>query len=98
MSYTAYLLHHLIISFPDHQFYPPVASRFRRRTMCDRIWYQKRGDQYECFRISGDGCKEFLGKGTKEEISTWLSTHGLGFVRQDVLLQDIELLCDEKPE
>ena len=66
--------------------------------MCDRIWYQKKGDLYECFRISGDGCKELLGKGSREEIITWLSTHGLGYVRQDVLLQDIELLSEEKQE
>lgn len=66
--------------------------------MCDRIWYQKRGDLYECFRISGDGDEELLGKGSREEIIAWLSTHGLGFVRQDVLLQDIELLCKGKQE
>ncbi len=66
--------------------------------MCNRIRYQKRGDQYECFRISGEGCEELLGKGSREEIITWLSTHGLGFVQQDVLLQDIESLCEEKHE
>ena len=67
-------------------------------TMCDRICYRKKGDLYECFRISGDGDEELLGKGSRDDIISWLSSHGLGFVQKEVLLQDFELLCDETRE
>lgn len=66
--------------------------------MCDRICYRKKGDLYECFRISGDGDEELLGKGSRDDIISWLSSHGLGFVQKEVLLQDFELLCDETRE
>jgi hypothetical protein len=66
--------------------------------MCDRILYRKKGDLYECFRVSLDGEEEFLEKGSREDIFTWMASQGLGYVRQDVLQQDFELLCEEKHE
>lgn len=64
--------------------------------MCDRIIYKKKGDLYECYRVSDEGEETLLGTGTREDILSWLSSHGLGFVRHAVLVQDLELLCDEE--
>jgi hypothetical protein len=65
--------------------------------MCDRFLYRRKGDLYECFRISPDGEEESLGIGTREDILSWLVSHGFGFVRHDVLEKDLELLCEEDP-
>lgn len=65
--------------------------------MCDRVLYRRKGDLYECFRISTDGEEEILGIGTLEDILSWLASHGFGFVRHDVLEKDLELLCEKDP-
>jgi len=66
--------------------------------MCDRILYRKKGDLYECIRVVPDGEEECLGIGTQDDIVTWLASHGLEFVRRDVLEKNLELLCDEERE
>lgn len=66
--------------------------------MCDRILYRKKGDFYECIRVVPDGEEECLGIGTRDDIVTWLASHGLEFVRRDVLEKNLELLCDEERE
>lgn len=72
-----------------------MGARFRVIRMCDRILYRKKGDLFECIRVSPDGDEECLGIGTREDILDWLATHGLGFVRRDVLESDLEMLCEE---
>jgi hypothetical protein len=64
--------------------------------MCDRILYRKKGEMYECFRVSPEGEKECLGIGTRQDILKWLASHGFGYVQQDVLEEDIELLSEEE--
>jgi hypothetical protein len=66
--------------------------------MCDRILYRKRGELYECIRVSPGGEEESLGTGTRQDILTWLASHGFGYVRQDVLEKDLELLSEEEGE
>ena len=63
--------------------------------MCDRILYRKKGDMYECIRVSPEGEEECLGIGTRDDILAWLASHGFGFVRLDVLEKDLDLLCEE---
>lgn len=63
--------------------------------MCDQILYRKKGDLYECIRVFSDGEEEILGRGTKEDILAWLTSHGFGFVRPDVLDMDLEMLCEK---
>ena len=63
--------------------------------MCDRIMYRKKKDMYECIRVSDEGEEECLGTGTLDDILAFLACHGLGFVRPDVLLEDLELLSGE---
>jgi hypothetical protein len=64
--------------------------------MCDRILYRRTGGLYECFRISPDGEEESLGIGTREDILSWLASHGFGFVKQDILEKDLESLCEDE--
>jgi hypothetical protein len=73
-----------------------ASSRVIR--MCDRVLYRRNGDLYECLRISPDGEEESLGIGTREDILSWLVSHGFGYVRQDVLEKDLELLSEEEGE
>lgn len=72
-----------------------MEARFRVIRMCDRILYRKKGDLYECIRVSPDGEEECLGIGSRKDILDWLATHGLGFVSRDVLELDLEMLCEE---
>jgi len=72
-----------------------MEVRFKLIGMCDRILYRKKGDLFECIRVSPDGEEECLGTSTREDILDWLATHGLGFVRRDVLASNLEMLCEE---
>jgi hypothetical protein len=64
--------------------------------MCDRILYRKKGDMYECIRVTEEGEEECLGIGTRQDILSFLASHGFGFVRQDVLEKDLEMLSGEE--
>lgn len=64
--------------------------------MCDRVLYRKKGDLYECIRLSSEGEEECLGIGTRDDILAWLASHGFEFVRRDVLEKDLDLLCEEE--
>ena len=75
-----------------------IGASFRVIGMCDRILYRKKGEVYECFRVSSEGEEECLGIGTRQDILTWLASHGFGYVRQDVLEKDLELLSEEEGE
>jgi hypothetical protein len=63
--------------------------------MCERILYRKKGEMYECFRVSDQGEEECLGIGRREDILSFLASHGLEFVRPDVLEKHLDFLCDE---
>lgn len=66
--------------------------------MCERILYRKKGEVFECLRVSPEGEEECLGIGTREDILTWLASHGYGYVRKDVLEKDLELMSEEEGE
>lgn len=63
--------------------------------MCERILYRRNGDLFTCIRVTPGGEEEPLGTGTRDEIVSWLASHGYGQVRPEVLAEDIEELCGD---